>query len=79
MSDIKNPPQPIITVCCYCHRVRAEDGTFEHIDLSKAIHRGFSITHSMCPDCVRELYPDQAEDILESISTDDSLSKPREL
>jgi hypothetical protein len=58
--------------------VRTEDGTFEHIDLSKAIHGGFSITHSMCPDCVRELYPDQAEDILESIAADDSLSKQRE-
>lgn len=53
----------IIPICANCRKVREDNGYWDQVEsyISKHSHAQFS--HSICPDCIRKLYPDYADDI----------------
>lgn len=52
-------------VCVVCKKMKIENTNW--IDVDRRFHRAFhgELSHGICPVCVRRLYPDQADAILE--------------
>ena len=55
----------LIPICSNCKKVRNDDGYWEQIDHYLRVHSDIKFTHGICPDCLKKLYPDFANEILE--------------
>jgi len=51
----------MITACCNCHKVLNEAGVWIEADIDPATP---NISHGICPECTRKLYPELADDLL---------------
>ena len=60
------PRANLIPVCASCHRIRRGDRWVAGEGL-QTLGRSLEVTHSLCPDCLRALYPDVAEAVLEEL------------
>lgn len=54
----------LIPMCSHCRRVRNEDHVWQTLERLVQAKTGSRFTHGICPDCVRERYPDAADDLL---------------
>jgi hypothetical protein len=54
----------ILPICSNCNSIRDKEGLWKGIEKYIRQHSEAEFTHSICPDCVRELYPDMANKIL---------------
>ncbi len=54
----------LLPVCSSCRKVRDDDGYWENLDIYISKYTDTSISHSLCPDCVKKLYPELQEKIL---------------
>lgn len=54
----------IIPICAQCKKVRNEEGYWERVEVYLAKYLGGNISHGLCDDCVKELYPRLARRIL---------------
>ncbi|MBN2452460.1 MAG: PAS domain-containing protein [Lentisphaeria bacterium] len=52
----------LIPMCAHCRKVRNEREYWQHVEDYLREHTGVQFTHGFCPDCLRELYPEVAED-----------------
>jgi hypothetical protein len=52
----------LVPICCACKRLRDRLGHWERVDLAPYERAGAVFTHGICPECVKRLYPDLAED-----------------
>jgi hypothetical protein len=50
--------QPLVEACIWCRRVRDADGNWGEPDASLF---GVDVSHTICPDCVRERLPELAD------------------
>lgn len=48
----------LLPMCAHCHRVRDEDQLWDEVEAYLAKHTNVELTHGLCPDCRKELYPD---------------------
>ncbi len=48
----------LIPICYNCKKVRKDDGFWEQVDIYISEHSEADFTHSLCPDCLKECYPD---------------------
>lgn len=48
----------LIPICSKCKKVRKDDGFWEQVDVYITEHSEADFSHSLCPDCAKELYPD---------------------
>ena len=55
----------LLPICSQCKRIRNEDGTWQDIEVYVHDHSEADFTHGICPDCVRRMYPDIADSVLE--------------
>ncbi len=53
----------ILPICANCHRIRDDKGYWERVELYFSHHSDLEFSHSICPDCIRELYPDLADEL----------------
>ena len=53
----------LIVVCSACKRLRISPYTWIKIDVPLAN----LITHGLCPECIRKLYPEMADEILKKL------------
>jgi|GEM_PF-1577630 len=53
-----------IPICSNCRKIRADEGFYQSIEAYITLHTDAVFSHGICPDCMRELYPDYAEGIL---------------
>ncbi len=51
----------IVPVCCICKKVRDDEGYWEQVDIYLSKHSSAEISHGVCPECVKEHYPELAE------------------
>ncbi|MCL5734575.1 MAG: PAS domain S-box protein [Actinobacteria bacterium] len=51
----------IVPVCSYCHRIRDDKGFWENVDTYIQTHSEAKVSHGICPECMRELFPDLCE------------------
>lgn len=54
----------LLPICANCKKIRNDGGYWDEIEQYFYVNSDLEFTHSICPDCVRELYPDHAERIL---------------
>lgn len=50
--------QSLLPICCYCKNIRDDKGYWQQIEAYIEGHySAIAFTHSICPDCVKRLYP----------------------
>ncbi len=55
----------LLPICATCKKIRNDDGAWEVIESYLREHSEAEFSHGICPDCVRKLYPEHADKILE--------------
>jgi len=48
----------ILPLCAKCKSVRNDDGYWETVEVYISQHSEAEITHGICPDCAKKLYPE---------------------
>lgn len=66
----------LLPVCASCKKIRDDKGYWEAVDSYIVKHGLGEVSHSICPDCIRKLYPSLAEGILANIAKAESQPKP---
>lgn len=67
----------ILPICAECRKIRDESGRWHDLERYVHDHAGTNFSHGICPDCVREVYPDyDLED--ESEDNDTGAGAPRD-
>lgn len=60
-------PDAIVEICVVCKKLRIERQLWVHVGEKLGDLFPASVSHGLCPGCIRQLYPDMAEDILSHI------------
>ena len=50
----------ILPLCSFCKKIRDEKGDWEQVDEYLYKHSEVDISHSVCPDCMKEHYPEDS-------------------
>jgi PAS domain S-box-containing protein len=48
----------ILPICSSCKKIRDDKGYWQQIETYISDHSDAEFTHSLCPDCIKKLYPD---------------------
>jgi hypothetical protein len=48
----------ILPICSYCKKIRDDKGYWNQLELYLTEHSGAELSHSLCPECAKEHYPD---------------------
>jgi len=48
----------MLPICARCKKIRQDNGYWEQIEHYISNHSDATFSHGLCPDCMRELYPD---------------------
>lgn len=59
----------LIPICASCKKIRDDQGFWSQVESYVSKHSEARFSHGICPDCVRKLYPDICDKILESVDT----------
>lgn len=54
----------LLPICSVCKNIRDDKGYWQKVETFISDKSDIHFSHSMCPDCIRKLYPDMAEEIL---------------
>jgi hypothetical protein len=54
----------LIPICASCKNVRDDKGYWNQIEEYLSTHSDSQISHGVCPDCMKKLYPDFAEEVM---------------
>ncbi len=57
--------QGMIPICAKCKKIRDDDGFWEQVESYITKHSEAVFSHSICPDCGKELYPEIWRDVNE--------------
>jgi hypothetical protein len=60
LSEVKTL-EGLLPICASCKKVRDDTGYWNQIESYLGEHADASFTHSVCPDCLQELYPEFVE------------------
>jgi hypothetical protein len=52
----------LLPICSACKKIRDDKGYWNQIESYITTHSEADFTHGICPDCVRRLYPELADD-----------------
>lgn len=55
----------LLPICAHCKKIREDDGSWVSIEKYITEHSEAEFSHGLCPDCVKELYPQYAERLSE--------------
>ncbi len=51
----------ILPICSFCKKVRDDRGYWQQVDIYIKEHSEADISHSICPDCMKNNFPDEYE------------------
>ena len=54
----------IIPICSHCRQVRDDEGLWKQIEEYIRTHSEAMFSHGICPDCLKEHYPEQHDVIM---------------
>ena len=54
----------LLPICSHCKNVRDDHGYWSKVEEYLLTHTHIEVTHSLCPNCVKELYPNIADEII---------------
>ena len=55
--------QGLLPICASCKKIRDDKGYWNQVEYYIQDHSEAEVSHSICPACVREIYPDQYEEL----------------
>lgn len=55
----------LLPICAHCKKIREDDGSWVSIEKYITDHSEAEFSHGLCPDCVKELYPQYAKRLSE--------------
>ena len=55
----------LLPICAHCKKIREDDGAWVSIEKYISDHSEAEFSHGLCPDCVKELYPQYAQRLSE--------------
>jgi hypothetical protein len=50
-----------IPICMNCKKIRDDTGFWQHVEKYIQEHSKAMLSHGLCPDCAKEMYPDELE------------------
>jgi hypothetical protein len=53
--------EQLLPICSYCKKIRDQDKSWQPLETYLRIHGDLAFSHSLCPDCAHEHYPDLFE------------------
>jgi PAS domain S-box-containing protein len=56
----------IVPICSNCKKIRDDKGYWEQVEGYVAKHTEAKFSHGICPDCLKEFYPDYYDLIIET-------------
>ncbi|MCW5208296.1 PAS domain S-box protein, partial [Desulfobulbus sp. US2] len=69
LSEIK-VLRGILPICSFCKNIRNDDGYYEQIEAYIHKHSGVDFSHTVCPTCMKEHYPDEYKIIFQKMIHD---------
>jgi hypothetical protein len=54
----------LLPICACCKKVRDDHGYWSQIESYIAAHSEADFSHGLCPDCIRQFYPEYADAVL---------------
>lgn len=60
----------MLPICCVCKKIRDDKQYWSDIERYIQSHADVQFSHSICPDCLKETYPEYAEDVLRNRKED---------
>lgn len=63
VTELLNLRENLLPICSSCKKIRDEKGEWHHVDNYIHRHTGTDFTHSVCPECFRRLYPNDAVEL----------------
>lgn len=61
----------LIPICSNCKKIRQDTGYWQAIESYITEQSGALVSHGICPDCMRSLYPEIADEILGKLEKDE--------
>jgi len=55
----------ILPICCSCKKIRDDHGYWQQLEDYLQLHTEADLSHGICPDCARKLYPELSHKHLE--------------
>lgn len=56
--------QGILPICSFCKNIRNDQGYYEQIEEYIHKHSGVDFSHTICPSCLKEHYPEEYESLV---------------
>lgn len=63
LSEVKTL-SGLLPICAGCKKIRDDKGYWNHVEQYLRQHTQAEFSHGLCPDCIRRLYPEYAEEML---------------
>lgn len=67
LSEV-NTLRSLLPMCSHCKKVRDDEGLWSRLEAYVSTHTDTKFSHGLCPDCIRELYPEEAESIIKKLN-----------
>jgi GAF domain-containing protein len=71
LSEIKTL-RSILPMCSHCKKVRDDKGVWSRLEAYVSSHTDTHFSHGLCPDCLRELYPEYADELIKRVESSES-------
>jgi hypothetical protein len=70
LSEVKKL-SGFLPICASCKKIRNDKGYWQQVEEYISDHSEALFSHSICPDCMRKLYPEEADEILGCLEKDE--------
>lgn len=64
-----------IPICMHCKKIRDDEGYWNQLESYLITHSDAQLSHCLCPECMKELYPDIYEEVAKEGSSTDTSGK----
>ncbi len=71
LSEVKQLSR-ILPICASCKKIRDDEGYWTEVERYIGDHSETEFSHSICPDCMRKLYPEYADEVLSRLEKDEN-------
>lgn len=59
----------LLPICSHCKKIRDDKGYWSNVENYITNRADVQFSHSICPECLKVLYPEFADDVLKSLET----------
>ena len=74
LSEV-NKLSGFLPICSSCKKIRDDKGYWSEVERYISHHSEAEFSHGICPDCMRKLYPQYADDVLGRLEKDEKDAK----